>query len=157
MAFGAVLIVLAALNGFAVVAGTDMDGSKTFISTGLDQQSLMAFAANAMMLAGLFGATAAAREYAHNTTIGTYLTTPDRPRALRAQLAAIAAGGGVLGLAGAGLTIDGVAVALPLTDYGFMVSAGGIVQVLAASAWAGAPTRGRAQATPSASNPSRAS
>jgi ABC-2 type transport system permease protein len=138
IAFGTVLVVLAAINGFAVVAGTDMDGSKTFISTGLDQQSLMAFAANAMMLAGLFGATAAAREYANSTVIATYLTTPDRPRALRAQLAAIAAGGGVLGLAGAGLTIVGVAVSLPLTDYGFMVSAGGVVQVLAASAWAGA-------------------
>lgn len=138
MAFGAVLVLLAAVNGFAVAAGTDMDGSKTFISTGIDQQSLMAFAANAMMLAGLFGATAAAREYADNTTIATYLTTPDRPKALRAQLAAIAAGGGVLGLAGTALTIIGVAVSLPLTDYGFMVSAGGVVQVLLASAWAGA-------------------
>ena len=50
VAFGAVLVVLAAINGVAVVAGTDMDGSKTFISTGFDQQSLMAFAANALML-----------------------------------------------------------------------------------------------------------
>ncbi len=137
-AFGAVLVALAAINGVAVVAGTDMDGSKTFISTGTDQQSLIAFAANALMLAGLFGATAAAREYAHNTTIATYLTTPDRPRALRAQFTAIAAGGGVLGLAGAALTAVAVAVSLPLTDYGFMVSATGLVQVLAASAWAGA-------------------
>lgn len=137
-AFGAVLVMLAAVNGFAVVAGTDMDGSKTFISTGLDQQSLMAFAANAMMLAGLFGATAASREYANGTVIATYLTTPDRPRALRAQLAAVAVGGAVLGLAGTAFTMVGVAVSLPFTDYGFMVSAGGVVQVLAASAWAGA-------------------
>lgn len=82
VAFGAVLVVLAVVNGVAVVAGTDMDGSKTFISTGADQQSLVAFAANALMLAGLFGANAAAREYAHNTVIATFLTTPDRPRAV---------------------------------------------------------------------------
>ncbi len=137
-AFGIVLIVLAVINGVAVAAGTDMDGSKTFISTGIDQQSLMAFAANAMMLAGLFGATAAAREYAQGTVIATYLTTPDRPRALRAQLTAIAVGGGVIGLAGAALTAVAVAVSLPLTDHGFMVSASGVAQVLVASAWAGA-------------------
>jgi len=138
VAFGAVLVVLAVVNGFAVAAGTDMDGSKTFISTGADQQSLVAFAANALMLAGLFGATAAAREYAHNTVIATFLTTPDRPRAVRAQFTAIAAGGGVLGAAGAALTIIALALSLPLTDHGFMVSVGGISQVLLASAWAGA-------------------
>lgn len=138
LAFGAVLVVIAVINGVAVVIGTDMDGSKTFISTGIDQQSLMAFAANALMLAGLFGATAASREYGHNTIIATYLITPDRPRALRAQLVAIAAGGGVLGLVGAALTAVAVAVSLPMTDHGFMVSAGGVAQVLAASAWAGA-------------------
>jgi len=138
LAFGAVLVVLAAINGVAVAVGTDMDGSKTFISTGADQQSLMAFAANALMLAGLFGTTAAAREYAHNTVIATYLTTPNRPRALRAQLVAIGAGGGVLGLVGAALTAIAVAVSLPLTDHGFMVSASGVAQVLAASTLAGA-------------------
>ena len=109
LAFGAVLALLAVVNGVAVVAGTDMDGSKTFISTGADQQSLMAFAANALMLAGLFGATAAAREYAHGTVIATFLITPHRTRALRAQFAAIAGAGGVLGAAGAGLTAIAVA------------------------------------------------
>lgn len=137
-AFGAVLVVLAAINGIAVAAGTDMDGSKTFISTGLDQQSLVAFAANALMLASLFGATAAAREFAHNTVIATYLITPDRTRALRAQLAALAIGGGVLGALGAALTTLAVATSLPLTEHGFMVSAGGVAQILAAAAWAGA-------------------
>lgn len=138
IAFGIVLALLAVINGFAVVAGTDMDGSKTFISTGADQQSLVAFAANALMLAGLFGATAAAREYAHNTIIAASLMTPHRSRALRSQLAAIATGGAVLGIVGAGLTTIALAVALPTTDYSFMMSVGGVAQVLAASAWAGA-------------------
>jgi hypothetical protein len=138
LAFGIVLVSLAVINGVAVALGTDMDGSKTFISTGADQQSLMAFAANSLMIAGLFGAIAAAREYANNTVIATYLNTPNRPRALRAQLAAIGMGGAVLGLAGAGFTVIAVAASLPLTDHGFLVSAGGVTQVLAASTWAGA-------------------
>jgi ABC-2 type transport system permease protein len=138
VAFAAVLVGLAAVNGVAVALGTDMDGSKTFISTGADQQSLIAFAANALMLAGLFGATAAAREYANNTVIATYLTTPHRARAMRAQLTAIATAGGAIGLAGVALTAGALACSLPFTDYGFMVSAGGLAQVLAASAWAGA-------------------
>ncbi|MDH4159872.1 MAG: hypothetical protein OEV62_06415, partial [Actinomycetota bacterium] len=86
LAFVAVLVVLAATNGVAVAVGTDMDGSKSFIATGADQQSLMAFAANALMITGLFGAIAAAREYAHSTVIATYLASPRRPRALGAQL-----------------------------------------------------------------------
>jgi len=138
IAFGVVIVVLAVTNGIAVVAGTDMDGSKTFISTGADQQSLVAFAANALMLAGLFGATAAAREYAHNTIIGSYLMTPHRRRAMRAQFAAIATGGAAVGVIGAGLTTIALAGSLPMTDYSFMVSASGVAQVLAAAAWAGA-------------------
>lgn len=138
LAFGAVLVVLAVTNGVAVAVGTDMDGTKTFISTGADQQSLMAFAANALMIAGLFGAIAAAREYANNTVLSTYLNTPNRARALRAQFVAIGVGGAVVGLAGAAFTAAAVAASLPLTDYGFMVSAGGVAQVIAASAWAGA-------------------
>ncbi len=138
MVFVAVLVVLAALNGFAVAAGTDMDGSKTFISTSADQQSLMAFAANALMITGLFGAIAAAREYGHNTVIATYLAAPRRGRALRAQLAAVAVGGAILGALGAALTISAVAASLPATDFGFMVSAGGVARVIAASAWGGA-------------------
>lgn len=138
LAFGAVLIALAVTNGIAVAVGTDMDGSKTFISTGADQQSLMAFAANALMIAGLFGAIAAAREYAHNTVIATYLGTPDRAGALRAQFAAIGGAGAVLGVAGAAFTGIAVAASLPFTDYGFMVSAGGLARVIIASGWAGA-------------------
>ena len=82
LGFVVVLVVLAVLNGVAVAVGTDFDGSKTFISTSADQRSLMAFAANAVMIAGLFGAIAASREYAHNTVIATYLNTPNRARAV---------------------------------------------------------------------------
>ncbi|MCP3992058.1 MAG: hypothetical protein GY724_23505 [Actinomycetia bacterium] len=138
LAFVAVLVVLAVLNGVAVAVGTDMDGSKTFISTGADQQSLVAFAANALMITGLFGAIAAAREYAHNTVIATYLAAPLRPQALRAQLAAVGLGGAILGLLGASLTVIAVAASLPLTDHGFMVTANGVAQVIAASTLAGA-------------------
>ncbi len=138
LAFGAVLVVLAVTNGVAVALGTDMDGSKTFISTGADQQSLVAFAANALMIAGFFGAIAAAREYANNTVIATHLVTPDRGRALGAQLAAIGMAGAALGMAGATFTIVAVAISLPLTEFGFLISAGGVAQVIAASGWAGA-------------------
>src|SRR3954469_19868373 len=137
-AFLAVLLVLAVLNGIAVAAGTDMDGSKQFISTAADQQSMMAFASNAMMGAALFGAIAVAREYGHTTVVSMYLTEPRRLRALLAQLAAVLLVGAVLSVVGAALVITAVAVALPTTDYGFLVSAGGVAQVLAASAFAGA-------------------
>lgn len=138
LAFGAVLVVLAAINGFAVVAGTDMDGSKTFISTAADQRSLMAFAANALMVAGLFGGIAVAREYAHKTVIATYLAAPRRSQALWAQLAAVGVGGAILGLIGVFVTIVAVAASLPLTDFGFLLSVGGVAQIVAASTLAGA-------------------
>lgn len=137
-AFGAVLVLLATVNGIAVIAGTDMDGSKTFISTAADQQSLVAFAANALMLAALFGATAAAREYAHNTVIATYLITPRRPRALLSQFTAIAAAGAVLGVAGTAFTVAAVGVTLPFTDYGFLMSIANVLQVVGVAAWSGA-------------------
>lgn len=137
-AFVLVLVAIATLTGIAVVWGTDMDGSKAFISTAEDQRSLMAFAANAMMGAGLFGAIAVAREYGHNTVVPTFLATPRRARAVVAQLVAVLIGGGVLGLLGAALTVGAVAVTLPTTEYGFLVPAGGVVAVLAASAFAGA-------------------
>ena len=138
LAFLVVLIAIAAINAFAVAAGTDMDGSKGFIATEADQQSLMAFAANALMIASLFGAIAVAREYGHQTVVPTFLASPHRYRAVLAQLGAIPAGGGVLGLVGTGLTVVAVALALPTTDYGFLVSTGNVTQVLAAATFAGA-------------------
>jgi ABC-type transport system involved in multi-copper enzyme maturation permease subunit len=137
-AFLGVLVAIAAINAFAVIAGTDMDGSKDFISTEVDQQSLMAFAANAFMGAGLFGAIAVAREYGHNTVIPTFLASPRRHRAVIAQLVAVALGGAVLSFVGAGLTIVAVAVSLPTTEYGFMVSTAHVAQILAASTFVGA-------------------
>lgn len=137
-AFLAVLAAIGAINATAVIAGTDFDGSKAFISTAADQRSLVAFAANATVIAGLFGAMAVAREYAHGTVIGTFLSAPRRHRAVLAQFAAVAIGGAVVGLVGAGLTVAAVALALPTTEYGFMISGAGVARVLAASCFAGA-------------------
>lgn len=138
LAFLAVLVVIAALNAFAVISGTDMDGSKTFISTEADQQSLMAFAFNAFMGAGLFGAIAVSREYSHHTVVPTYLASPRRHRAVLAQFTAVALGGCVLSIIGALMTVAAVAVSLPSTEYGFLVSFDNVIRVIAASAFAGA-------------------
>ncbi|MDW3216722.1 MAG: hypothetical protein R8G01_22215 [Ilumatobacteraceae bacterium] len=138
LAFLAVLVVIAGLNAFAVVAGTDMDGSKAFISTAADQQSLMAFAFNAFVGAGLFGAIAVAREYGHHTVIPMFLASPRRSRAAFAQLVAVAVGGCVMSLIGAALTVTAVALAIPTTEYGFLVSAGGVARVIGASGLVGA-------------------
>jgi ABC-2 type transport system permease protein len=137
VAFLFALVVIAALNGFAVIAGTDMDGSKEFISTAADQQSLIAFAFNAFMGSALFGAIAVAREYGHRTVVPTFLASPRRHRAVIAQLAAVAVGGAVLSFVGASLTAAAVALSLPSTEYGFLVSAGGVAQVIAAAAFVG--------------------
>ena len=137
-AFLAVLVVISAITATAVVFGTDMDGSKDFIATAEDQQSLMAFAANAMIVAGLLGAIAVAREYGHNTVVPTFLAAPRRHRAVLSQFTAVLIAGAVLGLAGAALTVGAVALSLPTTDYGFLVSTGGVARVLLASGGAGA-------------------
>ncbi len=137
LAFLIVLVVIGAATAIAVAFGTDMDGSKTFISTAADQQSLMAFAGNALVIAGLFGAIAVAREYGHGTVVLTFLTAPRRTQAVLAQLAAACIAGSVLGLVGAGVSAGSVAVGLAATDYGLMVSAADLLQVLAASTLAG--------------------
>jgi hypothetical protein len=136
--FLAVLVVLAAIDAAVVVFGTDMDGSKAFIATAADQQSLMAFAFNAMLGTALFGTIAVAREYGHGTVVPTFLTSPRRPQAVFAQLTAICIAGAVLALVGQAMIIAAVALALPGTEYGFMVSAGNLTQLLAASTLAGA-------------------
>ncbi len=138
LAFLGVLILFATINAFIVIAGTDMDGSKTFISTAADQQSLVAFASNGFILAALFGAIAVSREYGHHTVIPTFLASPRRHRAVGAQLGAVAIGGGVLSLVGTALTMGAVALALPTTDYGFLVSAASVARVLGAATFAGA-------------------
>ena len=60
LAFLVVLGAMAALNAAVVTWGADADGTQTFLSTALDQQSLIAFSANSVIIAGLFGATAVA-------------------------------------------------------------------------------------------------
>jgi hypothetical protein len=55
-----------------------------------------------------------------------------------AQLTAVAIGGCVLSLIGAGLTATAIAIALPTTDYGFLVSTANVIRVLAAAGFAGA-------------------
>jgi ABC-2 type transport system permease protein len=136
--FLVVLVVIAAVNAAAVAFGTDMDGSKGFIATASDQQSLMAFAANAFMVATLFGAIAVAREYAHGTVVPTFLASPRRYRAVLAQLTAVGMVGGVLGLVGTALTMAAVALSLSTTDYGFLMSGGAVVRLLAAACYCGA-------------------
>lgn len=136
--FVAVLLLIAGIDAAVVMFGTDMDGSKTFISTAADQQSLMAFAFNAMLGTALFGAIAVAREYAHNTVVPTFLSSPRRVRATLAQLVAVTLAGAALGLVAQVLVTSAIALALPTTAYGFTVSAGGLAQVLAASTFAGA-------------------
>jgi ABC-type transport system involved in multi-copper enzyme maturation permease subunit len=137
-AFLAVLVVLSGTTAAAVIWGTDMDGSKDFISTADDQRSLMAFGANAMLLSGLLGAVFVAREYGHGTVVPTFLATPRRDRAVLAQLTAVAVAGALIGLVGTGLTMVGVALALPTSEHSFMVSARALAAVLAAAAFAGA-------------------
>lgn len=136
--FLAVLVVVAGLDAAVVAFGTDMDGSRAFVATAADQQSLMAFAFNAMIGTSLFGAIAVAREYGHKTVVPMFLTSPRRDRAILAQLGAVLLAGAALALAGQVLVITGVALALPSTEYGFMVSAGSLTQLLAATTLAGA-------------------
>ncbi len=136
--FLAVLVFVAGLDAAVVAFGTDMDGSKAFVATGSDQQSLMAFAFNAMIGTSLFGAIAVAREYGHRTVVPMYLTSPRRPRAALAQLTVVMVAGALLALVGQALVILGVALALPGTGYDFMVTPGGVARILSASTLAGA-------------------
>ncbi len=137
-AFLAVLVVITGIDAAVVMFGTDMDGSKAFIATAADQQSLMAFGFNAMLGTALFGAIAVAREYGHGTVVPMFLMSPRRPRGVLAQLTAVLLSGAVLALIGQAMIIAGVALALPSTDHGFLVSGGDVVQLLAASTFAGA-------------------
>jgi ABC-2 type transport system permease protein len=138
LAFLAVLAAIAAINAAAVIWGTDFDGSKAFVSTAADQRSLIAFAGNAVLGAGLFGAIAVSREYGHGTVIPTFIGSPRRSRVVLAQFTAVAIGGAVLALIGAAMVIVAVAVGVGTTEYDFLVSGAGVARVLAASAYGGA-------------------
>jgi ABC-2 type transport system permease protein len=135
--FLGVAVLIAALDAAVVAFGTDMDGSKAFLSTAEDQVSLMAFGFNAMLGTALFGAIAVAREYSHHTVVPMFLTAPRRTRAVLAQLVAVLLGGAALALLAQVLVTIGVALALPSTEYGFLVSAGDLLRLLATAALAG--------------------
>ncbi len=138
LGFLAVLIVVSAITAIAVIYGTDADGTKGFIATREDQRSLLAFAANAMVIAGLFGAIAVAREYGHNTVIPMFMVTPRRRRAMLVQLTAIALAGAVLGLAGEAVTLAGGAISIPIAGQGVLLAASDALRLSAAAALAGA-------------------
>lgn len=131
------LVVIAAIDAVAVAFGTDMDGSKAFISTAEDQVSLMAFGFNAMIGTALFGAIAVAREYGHTTVVPMFLTSPRRHRAVLAQLTAVLLAGAVLGLVGEAMIVTAVGLALPNTEFAFLASSGDVVRLMIASMLAG--------------------
>ncbi|MEX0763135.1 MAG: ABC transporter permease [Dehalococcoidia bacterium] len=137
-AFLAILIVISGATATAILVGTDADGTKGFIATAEDQRSLLAFGANAMMIAGLLGAIVAAREYDYHTIVPMFLTVPQRHQAMLAQFAAVFLTGGVLGAVGGGLTIVAGMITLPLVDFDLLLSVGAVAQVVGASALAGA-------------------
>lgn len=136
--FLAVLALIAALNAALIVFATDADGTKGFIATAEDQRTLLAFGYNALFGTALFGAIAAAREYAHNTIVPTMLLAPRRHVAMLAQFSAVLVAGAVLGLAGGSFVMAAGAVSLPFADGSLLLSTGTIVQLLVASASAGA-------------------
>lgn len=135
--FLAVLALIAALNASLIILATDADGTKGFIATAEDQRTLLAFAYNALFGTALFGAIAAAREYAHNTIVPTMLLAPRRHVAMLAQFAAVLVAGAVLGLAGGSLVMIAGAISMPFADTTLLLSVGTIVQLLAATTFAG--------------------
>jgi ABC-type transport system involved in multi-copper enzyme maturation permease subunit len=136
--FLAVLALIAALNASLIILATDADGTKGFIATAEDQRTLLAFAYNALFGTALFGAIAAAREYAHNTIVPTMLLAPRRHVAMLAHFTAVLVAGAVLGLAGGSLVMIAGAISMPFADSSLLLSVGTIVQLLAATTFAGA-------------------
>lgn len=91
-----------------------------------------------MLGLSLVGAIAVAREYGHDTVVPMFLTSPHRTRAVLAQLTALLLAGAALAVAGQAPILAAVALALPKTPYGFLLSSGDVVQLLAAATLAGA-------------------
>ena len=83
-AFLSVLVVIACLDAAVVAFGTDMGGSKAFIVTAADQQSLMAFAFSACWVPPLRRHRGRWR-LGHATVVPTFLTSPRRHRAVLAR------------------------------------------------------------------------
>lgn len=137
--FLALLLAISSATAVAVLFGTDADGTKGFIATAEDQRSLLAFGANAMMIGGLFGAIAAAREYSYETIVPTFLTVPRRTTAMLAQYVGILLAGALLGLVGGALTVTAGLITVPSVEgQEWLLPAGAVAQVVAASALGGA-------------------
>jgi ABC-2 type transport system permease protein len=132
------LVLFSVIVAVAVVLGSATDDAVGFVDTSEAQRSLLAFGTNAMIFGGLFGATAAAREYAHRTVVPTFLLSPVRYRVQVAQLGAIVLAGGVLGATGGGLTVAAGAVSLPLVDQQLLLTAGAVARLVAVAGLAGA-------------------
>ena len=138
LGFLGVLVVISAINAVAIIYGHDADGTKGFIATREDQRSLLAFAANTMIIAGLFGAIAVACEYGHHTVIPMFLATPRRLRAMLFQLAAVTIAGAIVGLAGETLTLVAGAISIPIAGQEILFTGQDVARLLAAAALTGA-------------------
>lgn len=90
------------------------------------------------MIAGLFGAITVASEFTHGTIVPTLLLSPQRDRAMSAQLTAVLVGGALLGFVGGSSTIAAGAIALPLAGYDLLLPFGTTIRLVLASAFAGA-------------------
>jgi hypothetical protein len=132
------LVLFSVVVAVAVVLGSATDDAVGFVDTAEAQRSLLAFGTNAMLFGGLFGATDAAREYAHRTVVPTFLLTPVRERVQLAQLAAVLTVGGLLGAVGGGLTVAAGAVALPLVDQQLLLGTADVTRLVAVAGLAGA-------------------
>lgn len=132
------LVLFSIIVAVAVVLGSATDDAVGFVDTAEAQRSLLAFGTNAMLFGALFGATAAAREYAHRTVVPTFLLSPVRERVQLAQLTAVLAAGGVLGAVGGGLTIAAGALALPLVDQQLLLDGATVARLVAVAGLAGA-------------------
>lgn len=136
--FIAMLMAISAATGTAIAIGTDADGSKGFLATADDQRSLLAFGANALIITGLFGAIASARDFDHHTVVPMFLLSPKRHVAMLAQYAAIFLAGGLLGLIGESLTMVAALVALPVAEADFLMPSDAVIAVFVASVLGGA-------------------
>jgi ABC-2 type transport system permease protein len=131
---------LSGLVLLAILVGSQAEGPGSFpIDTAEIQGQLLAFGPNALLLGGLLGGVAAAREYGHGTAVPMYLVTPRRGRAMTAQLLALLVAGGVLGLVGGAIAVGAGALSLPLADQALLLGGDELVRlVVAAGAGGGA-------------------
>jgi hypothetical protein len=138
LGFLAVVGLVSAVVAVAVLMGAGTDDAEGLFDTIEAQTSLLSFGMNAMIIGGLFGAIVAAREYAHGTSVPMFLAGPHRYQALLAQLTVVVIFGGLLGLAGGGLTIAAGALTLPIVDYQLLLPVDVVVRLGATSGLAGA-------------------